>query len=78
MHRAIGNIASSRVVFRWGCGRRCLAKSYDLMANNRISIGKMAPGVFFTFSGLIQIHQLIFGSKKFRHIIATESSIIYC
>ena len=32
---------------------------------------------FFTFSSLIQIYQLIFGNKKFRHINATKSSIIY-
>ena len=53
-------------------------KSCDLMTNNRKSTGKWHLE-FFTFSGLIQIYQLIFGNKKFRHIIiATESSIIYC
>ena len=38
-----------RVVFRWGCGPRCLTKSYDLVTNIGISIEKIGPWVFFHF-----------------------------
>ena len=78
---SIANFSScgtARVVFSMRCRPRCQTISSSLMTNNRISIGKIVPWVFFTFSSLIQIYQLILAHKKFRHIIATKSSIIYC
>ena len=53
-----------QVVFSVGCWPKYQTISSYLMTNSRISIGKMVPWVFFTFSSLIQISQLKFWKLK--------------
>ena len=51
-----------------------MAKSYDFMTINRMSIGKMALGFLHYFN--FNTNLLIFGNQKISHIVASETSLL--